>query len=53
MVIEIRNPVRQWRRLGFDPFMYLSTLDGAEIKPGKHPYTRIKPLPLIKATAVT
>jgi hypothetical protein len=31
---------------GFDPFLHLTTLEGAEIKPGKHSYTRIKPLPL-------
>jgi len=28
------------------PFVTITTLDGAEIKPGKRPYTRIKPLPL-------
>ena len=36
----------QWPRSGFDPFMYLTALEEAEIIPGKHFYTRIKPLPL-------
>jgi hypothetical protein len=36
----------QWHRIDFDPFMHLATLEGAEIMPGKHSDTRIKPLPL-------
>jgi hypothetical protein len=31
--------------------MHLTTLEGAEIKSGKHSYTRIKPLPLTNGHA--
>jgi hypothetical protein len=36
----------QWLRFGLDPFPHLTALEGAEIIPGKHSDTRIKPLPL-------
>jgi hypothetical protein len=36
----------QWVRTGFDPFAHLITLEKAEIMPGRHSDTRIKPLPL-------
>ena len=43
MLISI--PVlRQWLRFISDPFMHLTTLEEAEIIPGKHSDTRIKPL---------
>jgi hypothetical protein len=36
-----------WPRLGFDPFVLMITaLEKAEVIPGKHPNTRIKPLAL-------
>jgi hypothetical protein len=38
--------IYQWLRSGFDPFVYLTALEEAEIIPGKHSDTRIKPLPL-------
>ena len=38
--------IYQWLRWGLDPFVYLTALKGAEIIPGKHSDTRIKPLPL-------
>jgi hypothetical protein len=37
----------QWLRWGFDPFMHLTALEEAEIIPGGHSDTRIKPLALI------
>jgi hypothetical protein len=36
----------QCSRSGFDPFVHLTALEEAEIIPGKHSDTRIKPLPL-------
>jgi hypothetical protein len=36
----------QWVRIGLDPFITLTALEEAEIIPGKHSDTRIKPLPL-------
>jgi hypothetical protein len=38
--------LHQWVRLGFGPFMTITTLEEAEIIPGKNSDTRIKPLPL-------
>jgi hypothetical protein len=35
----------QWLRLGFDPFVTITTLEETEM-PGKHPDTRIKRLSL-------
>ena len=42
--LPLNTRTHQWCWLGFDPFIHLTTLEGAEIKPGKHSYTRIKPL---------
>jgi hypothetical protein len=36
----------QWLRSGLDPFTHLSALEEAELIPGKHSDTRIKPLDL-------
>ena len=36
----------QWVRIGLDPFVTLTALEEAEIIPGKHSDTRIKPLTL-------
>jgi hypothetical protein len=40
------NMIYQWPKSHFDPFMHLTTLEEAEVIPGKHSDTRIKPLPL-------
>ena len=36
----------QWVRIRLDPFIYLTALEEAEIIPGEHSDTRIKPMPL-------
>ena len=41
----VRNR-HQWHRTGLDPFMTITTLDEAEVIPGKHSDTRIKSLTL-------
>jgi hypothetical protein len=40
--------LRQWLRFIFDPFTHLTALEEAEMIPGEHSDTRIKPLTLTK-----
>jgi hypothetical protein len=38
--------IHQWLRFGFGPSEHLTALEEAEVIPGKHSDTRIKPLTL-------
>jgi hypothetical protein len=38
--------IYQWLRSGLGPYLHLTALEEAEIIPGKHSDTRIKPLAL-------